>query len=341
MYALPVIIVSGDQPKFYDGTLVHLPPELHTPYQMDWYVKRTVQGWNKCPQGYYVFVATGPSGDKYIVPGLNIIGEKRSSKKFYQDPHSFEKDKIRAFAHNLIEELTRIQKAKDEDVRDLIHDLRALSTAIYNSATEAKTLFDIGHVANARDNIETVIATQTMLSIRIDLLGYMTSEMILTDLESIEVFRKVDKVVRCFRPKAHFRRITIALQGPSFAATYGPAVFELIPYAVIDNAIKYSPYRGEINVRVQDEVRDIFITVSSFGPLIEPTEIETIFAKGYRGVHATELLPQGTGIGLHTAKELLEKHFNGSIRVKQEGIASIYDGRAYYPTLFEIRIPRR
>ena len=42
-----------------------------------------------------------------------------------------------------------------EDLRDLIHDLRALSSAIYNSAIEARNEYDIGRPAIARDRIET------------------------------------------------------------------------------------------------------------------------------------------------------------------------------------------
>jgi len=333
--------VTDGKSRFIEGTLFRLPPELQTNFQMDWYVNRTVRGWNKCPQGYSVYAIEGPVGDKYIIPGLNIVGEKRPTKKFYEASYFFSKDQIAHFANNLVEEASRLQKAKDEDFRDLINDLRALSSAIYNSAVTARDEYDIGQIGSARDRIETVIATQTMLSIRIDLLDYLSSQTILSELEYIEVFRKVDKVVRCFRPKAKARRINLELRGPSFAATYGPAIFELIPYAIVDNAVKYSPNRSDIIIQVEDRNDEILVRIVSLGPLIEPSESEKIFERGYRGVRAAELIPSGTGIGLYTAKELLQINFNGSISVSQATAPTIIDGHSYFSTQFEIVVPRQ
>lgn len=340
MYALPTIVVSEGTANFTEGSLFRLPPELGTKYQIDWYVNRSKPGWNRCPQGYHVYVVDDVGGTRFIIPGLNIIGEARPNKKYYESPILFSKQQIVEFANSLTEESIRVEKAKDEGLRDLIHDLRALSSAIYNSAIAARDEYDIGQTASARDRIETVIATQTMLSIRIDLLDYLSSQIILTELERIEVFRKVDKVVRCFRPKANVRRINLTIRGPSFGATFGPAIFELIPYAIIDNAIKYAPRRSDVIVQVTDEPEQIAIKILSYGPLIDIPERTKIFEKGYRGVYASGLVTQGTGIGLYTAKELIERYFDGSLNVAQEMTPSIIDGRTYFPTEFEILVPR-
>ena len=155
------------------------------------------------------------------------------------------------------------------------------------------------------------------------------------------MFRKVDKVVRCFRPKANFRRIILTLQGPSFGTTFGPAIFELIPYAILDNAIKYAPNRSDIAVRVEDAAKEIYVSVVSYGPLIEETEREAIFAKGFRGKHAVALRPDGTGIGLHTTRELVRHHFSGDIAVSQTGDPTMIESRAYYSTQFEVVLPRK
>lgn len=339
MSALPLIVVEGPRVNFQDGSLFKLPPELNTTYQMNWYVNQAVRGWNRCPQGYCVYVAVDQSGTKYIVPGLNIEGEKRPSRKYYDSPYFFSKQKVEAFVSGVIEERSDADRTRAENLGDLIHDLRALSSAIYNSATAARDEYDIGH-ATARDRIETVIATQTMLSIRIDFLDYLSSQLMLTEMERIDVFRKVDKVVRCFRPKANTRRINLFLRGPSFGATYGPAIFELVPYAIIDNAVKYAPFRTDISVDVIDKEKEIYVCVESLGPLIDPPERTKIFEKGYRGIHASQFIPSGTGIGLHTAKELLEKYFNGTISVTQENTPTIIGGHSYFPTRFELVVPR-
>ena len=138
VYALSVIIVTNDETQLLDGSLIKLPVELQSKYQMDWYAKQAAPGWTKCPQGYYVFTAIDHNGVRYVFPGLNLEQEKRPAKKFYTVPHFFTKERILQFAESVLGESERLQRAKDEDVRDLIHDLRALSSAIYNSAIAAR-----------------------------------------------------------------------------------------------------------------------------------------------------------------------------------------------------------
>jgi signal transduction histidine kinase len=267
------------------------------------------------------------------------VGGIRPKKKFYNSPHYFTKDQITLFSRTIVAEFERVQKAKEEEINVLVHDLRALSSAIYNSAEDARTTFEAGNKWVAQQRIETVIATHTMLSIRIDMLDYSINQATNTVFDTIPVFKKVDKVVRCFRPKASARGINLELRGPSFASTYGPALFELVPYAIIDNAVKYAPTGGSIVISVIDGVTEVRVRVSSLGPYIEPQEQSKIFDRGYRGKHAVRTPQPGTGIGLSSAKKLLEEQFQGRILVSQNPEAVAAGPHAFFQTEFEIVVP--
>ena len=143
----------------------------------------------------------GFGGVKYIIPGLTIEGERKSSKRFIKNPILLTKGQVLDFLDSIKDENRRIIEAKDKDISDLVHDLRALSSAIYNSAELALTSFQYGDSADTQRRIETVLATHTMLSIRIDLLDYTTSQDILSRPDRVPVFKKIDKVVRCFRAR--------------------------------------------------------------------------------------------------------------------------------------------
>ncbi|MBP6014338.1 MAG: HAMP domain-containing histidine kinase [Alphaproteobacteria bacterium] len=339
MHALPVVIGSGGEHKLFDGTLVSLPIELRSPYQMTVYTKMAPKGWSQCPQGYWVFVAIDSDGNRYVVPGLTIAGERRSKKKFFERTHEFSKDRVEAFCKSLISERDRINAAKDEELGDLIHDLRALSSAIYNSAEAAKTACADRNLSVAEDRIETVIATHFMLSIRIDLIDYLSNRVALENHTTIPVFKKVDKVVRCFRPKASARSINLVLRGNSFGSVRGPQIFELVPYAIVDNAIKYAPSNSDVVVGVAENSESFEISVRSIGPRIDPDEVRKIFDKGYRGRHVQNSGRQGTGIGLSTAGSLLEEHFGGTISVTQDEVEHPLHDSMHW-TSFEITLPR-
>jgi signal transduction histidine kinase len=339
MYALPVVVVQSSQAKLINGTLFSLPPELRTTNQLDFYSKCRA-GWSVCPQGYHVYVELDVDGTKFVFPGLCIKGKAKPKKRFVAAAVDFGSDQIIEFAKSVVNERQRVAEAKEEELSVLIHDLRAFSSAIYNAALLAKTQCELARAADAEDLIETVIATHMMLSSRIDLIDIVSNPLVSVECTYIPVFKKVDKVVRCFRPKAAARNIVIRLQGPSTASTWGPSIFELIPYTIIDNAVKYAPEGTHVVVDVKDGQSEVVVRVRSFGPFIDPKERFSIFQRGYRSAHAERTGQAGTGLGLTTAKHLLEQHFHGSITVQQEAQATSNAKATYFSTEFEILVPR-
>lgn len=345
MYALPVVTLHNGTTNLLEGTLFKLPPELATPHQIRHYIEISKQGWSICPQGFHVYAAAGSVVTRLVIPGLTISGEKNSSKNFYGSKrYAFEKKQIEAFAQSLLSLDQGIEKAKNDEIALLVHDLRAFSSAIYNSAFSAKTAAEKNNLSSfVQEQIETVLATHTMLSVRIDMIDVATDSLSIGSPESIPVYKKIDKVVRCFRPKADARRIAISLTSAkgSYAHTEGPPLFELISYSIIDNAVKYSPDGGKIYVEVEDLEREVIIKVVSLGPKIRADERTKIFKKGFRGDFALKSGRDGTGFGLSAAAELVDNHFGGSITVHQEAYSSLGQGGVeYFETEFEILVPR-
>lgn len=335
-----MIVLASGQPVLLDGSLVNLPAELQTKSQLDWYAFQAKKGWSRCPQGFAVYVDADAADRKYVLPGLLIEGEPRPKKwRMYSRPIFLSREAVVEFTRSMFQEVDRVQREKDQEVRALIHDLRALSANIYHNAVDAKSACEATGYNYAVNRIETVLASQGMLSLRIDMLSVANDGLSVEAVELISVYRKVDKIVRCFRPSAKDRGINLSLQGKSLSQTAGPNNFELIPYAVIDNALKYAPNNSTIVVFVEDDAKEIAVTVSSLGPFIEPTERTKIFEIGYRGVHAIKSKQTGTGIGLATARKLLSQ-FNGSILVDQDAAVHEEEGHSYFMTKFVIRVPK-
>ena len=240
---------------------------------------------------------------------------------------------------SLIGEERLIEDKKNAELSLLIHDLRGFSSAIYNAAEEAKTYLSNDDRQTAAKRLESVIATQILLSIRIDLLDFAANQIALDAVDIIPVYRKVDKVVRCFRPKARAKGVSIQIDGHSTKRTVGPAIFELIVYSIIENAIKYSPTGHNVKVIIRDLPREITVNIVSTGPKISRSERHKIFEKGFRARQAELTSQVGTGLGLHSAKVLLEDNFGGSITVHQDGEGTLMNGLLYFRTEFEIVVP--
>ena len=83
---------------------------------------------------------------------------------------------------------------------------------------------------------------------------------------------------------------------------------------LIDNAIKYSTDRKEVNVSASTENKSVIIAVQDFGEGIDSVEQEKIFNRFYRVDKARTREKGGNGLGLSIAKKLTES-YHGTIGV--------------------------
>lgn len=84
------------------------------------------------------------------------------------------------------------------------------------------------------------------------------------------------------------------------------AVFSIL----IDNAIKYNTEGGSVTLALEktSDGRFAKVLVSDTGVGIPKDEAKHIFDKFYRGGRAAKLEPNGSGLGLFMAKNIVEKH---------------------------------
>ncbi len=102
---------------------------------------------------------------------------------------------------------------------------------------------------------------------------------------------------------------------------------------ILDNAVKYTPENGEINVSLYRKTINgtphICIRISDNGPGIPEQDIEHIWNRLYRADNTRNI--KGLGLGLSLAKAIVEAH-NGSIKA---------ENRKNHGTVFTISLPVR
>jgi len=74
---------------------------------------------------------------------------------------------------------------------------------------------------------------------------------------------------------------------------------------ILENAIKYSPSDGEINISVEPLPIYTKISITDYGIGIAPDERNSIFKRFYRGQNAKGV--DGAGLGLYLASLIFQK----------------------------------
>jgi signal transduction histidine kinase len=108
--------------------------------------------------------------------------------------------------------------------------------------------------------------------------------------------------------QARTQRHALQVAAPtSLAAQLDPLRIEQVLANLLDNAIKYSPAGGRIDVRVGLADRSIVrVTVRDRGLGIPPESRARIFEHSYQA-HA-QSRPSGLGLGLYISRQIIELH---------------------------------
>jgi two-component system, OmpR family, phosphate regulon sensor histidine kinase PhoR len=96
---------------------------------------------------------------------------------------------------------------------------------------------------------------------------------------------------------------------------------------LIDNAVKYTPENGRVEVRLRQEDADLVLEVEDSGIGISPQFLERVFERFYRVDKARSQSLGGTGLGLSIVRNIAERH-GGTVGVKsQPGKGSMFTFR--------------
>ena len=100
---------------------------------------------------------------------------------------------------------------------------------------------------------------------------------------------------------------------------------------LVDNAVKYTPEGGSVQVTLDADHQNAFITVTDTGIGIPEEEVNRIFERFYRVDKTRDRETGGTGLGLSITYATVMMH-NGSIKV---------NSKENEGTTMQVRIPLR
>jgi two-component system OmpR family sensor kinase len=124
--------------------------------------------------------------------------------------------------------------------------------------------------------------------------------------QSVDMAGAAKRAVADLIGVAQAKHIDLGLQRADSAAVEGqPDALMILLRNLVENAIKYTPSGGTVDVSVVADGRAVTVTVEDSGPGIPPDERERVFDRFYR-VPGSDAA--GSGLGLAIIKSIAERH---------------------------------
>lgn len=202
----------------------------------------------------------------------------------------------------------RTESLRNALLSSISHDLRTPLASILASATSLREFGDRFDAAVRDDLIVTIQEEAERLNAFVgNLLNMTRLEAGALELQTVaigvaEVF---DRLERRFLARGGSRRLTFRLEEDGLTANGDPILFEQALSNVIDNALRFSPDRAEVEVTGRRLDGLTMIEVADQGPGVPDEELARIFEKFYRSA-STSGPQQGTGLGLSIVKGLID-----------------------------------
>jgi two-component system OmpR family sensor kinase len=124
--------------------------------------------------------------------------------------------------------------------------------------------------------------------------------------QSVELAELARRTVADLAGVAQARGVDLGVQRADEMSVDGqPEALQILLRNLVDNAIKYTPQGGTVDITVRRAPADVKVCVEDSGPGIPPEERERVFDRFYRipGSDAA-----GSGLGLAIIKSIAERH---------------------------------
>lgn len=152
-----------------------------------------------------------------------------------------------------------------------------------------------------------------------DILFLQEMDLVLPDFQPVNMGNVVENVLNKYDGKAKARSVSLKTKGNlkvSLVQGDEPSLERAVT-ALVDNAIKFSPPNGAVEIRLTEDENHVKISVQDHGIGIAPEIRPRIFDRFFHLEKNDEELYSGLGIGLSITRQVIQQH-RGSIEVESQ-----------------------
>ena len=211
--------------------------------------------------------------------------------------------------------LQRIAVMFDHQHRFIARAAHELRTPITALSIQAENLEHAELAEDRRNRLATLRSgiqrTAHLLEQLLDLAKY--DENNLSNVPAVELDRIVKNAVAEFLPRARARSIDLGFDRiESVPVRVNPTGLAVLVRNLVDNALRYSPDGGQIDIGVSRQGDKAVLRIDDTGPGVPEAQLDRIFEPFNRGNRSEG---DGTGLGLSIVRRIVDNH-QGSISLE-------------------------
>ncbi len=237
--------------------------------------------------------------------------------------------------------LAQLNAEKEKEINEkklsfftnISHEFRTPLTLIINPARDLLEKQEEDEQNGIKENAGTIYRNaRRLLSLVDQLLLFRKADSeqdkLVLSLVDLEVVCR--EVFECFVQQAHAREITyeFIIEPGDYTVYADKEKIEIVLFNVVSNALKYTPEKGAVTIRLCSTGEGVQVCVADNGPGIPPEIGNKLYERFYRDESVKRFSNTGFGIGLFLTKHFIDIH-KGTIRYESE----VGKGTTFYVTL--------
>lgn len=217
----------------------------------------------------------------------------------------YEVKKLVEAINGLLVRLGESLSAQQRFASDAAHELRTPLAAIKLQAQLLQRAKDDASRTKYTDRLQQGVARATRLVEQLLTIARLDPDAADKPMSEVNLATVAASAVEELHGAASAKHITLTHQAEPITIIGMPEAIHLMVVNLTDNAIRYTPEGGRIEVAVHRHDENARITVTDDGPGIAPEERSRVFERFYRAL-GTKV--SGTGLGLAIVSRIVQMH---------------------------------
>lgn len=190
-------------------------------------------------------------------------------------------------------------------ISDAAHELRTPLSALQIQIDNLRYLDQDGRFSQRLTELEAGISRATSLVNKLLRLARYDAQEPAPTTQPIDLVELAFDIVARMTPLAESRQIDLGITRQDQAIAVGsPSDFEIILSNLVDNAVRYTPSGGTVDVAIEVSGGEARIEIHDTGPGIPQEYMSRVFERFFRGGRQDS---EGSGLGLAIAKAAAER----------------------------------